>query len=319
MGRNSPVTRDVPARNRSLRSSPATMEVLGRSAPSRDGARRRSGAAAGLPGWGLLVSGRMSTGEEMNRQWVYIDRRFDEFTSGLSNFMAVAEANKHGGFMYCPCVDCKNIVNYAHSSTIHDRLVRNGFMPSYYCWTKHGERGVMMEKNEEHEEDDDSYPMFSEYGDTAEGNEDNEAEDQETPDEPADDDLGRAIADVRRECETEKKRNPSKEIFSELDETFAQGPIFARSFQTEDLTKWGHEAARGWGAPAPAAPTCPRAPRVAPTFRLLKASVAKPPHREPRYGKPYETPPPRIPSRDSGDRLRTRRRGDSSPEDSSSP
>ncbi|KAK1618521.1 hypothetical protein QYE76_024038 [Lolium multiflorum] len=37
--------------------------------------------------------------------------------------------------------------------------------------------------------------------------------------------------------------NPSKEIFSELDETFAQGPIFARSFQkTEDLTKWGHEA-----------------------------------------------------------------------------
>ncbi|KAM0850881.1 hypothetical protein ACQ4PT_052773 [Festuca glaucescens] len=40
------------------------MEVLGRSAPSRDGAGRRSGAAAGLPGWGLLVSGRMSTGEE---------------------------------------------------------------------------------------------------------------------------------------------------------------------------------------------------------------------------------------------------------------
>src|SRR5215203_4790927 len=143
---------------------------------------------------------------QMNRQWMYIDRRFDEFTSGLENFIAVAEANKHGGFMYCPCVDCKNIVNYAHSSLIHSHLLRAGFMPSYYCWTKHGERGVMMEENEEEEEDDDGYPNFPEYDDTAEGNEDNEVEDQEAPDEPADDDLGRAIADARRECETEKER-----------------------------------------------------------------------------------------------------------------
>jgi hypothetical protein len=38
-------------------------------------------------------------------------------------------------------------------------------------------------------------------------------------------------------------RNPSKEIFSELDEINAQGPIFARSFQkTEEGRKWGHEA-----------------------------------------------------------------------------
>ena len=53
-------------------------------------------------------------------------------------------------------------------------------------------------------------------------------------------------------------RNPSKEIFSGLDETFAQGPIFARSFQkTEEITKWGHEAARGvaGAAQALAAPT----------------------------------------------------------------
>ncbi|KAK1661379.1 hypothetical protein QYE76_049538 [Lolium multiflorum] len=140
----------------------------------------------------------------MNRQWMYVDRRFDEFTSGLENFIAVAEANKHGGFMYCPCVDCKNIVNYAHSSTIHGHLLRVGFMPSYYCWTKHGEKGVMMEVNEEEEEEDDSYPMFPEYGDAAD-NEDNEAEDQEAPDEPVDDDLGRAIADARIECETEKE------------------------------------------------------------------------------------------------------------------
>ncbi|KAK1694102.1 hypothetical protein QYE76_010799 [Lolium multiflorum] len=90
--------------------------------------------------------------------------------------------------------------------------------------------------------------------------------------------------------------NPSKEIFSELGETFAQGPIFAEASKTEDLTKWGHEAA-GWRRPKPwPRPTYPWAPRVALalTLRLLKAS--RNPQREPRYGKPYETPP-RIPSR----------------------
>ena len=53
-------------------------------------------------------------------------------------------------------------------------------------------------------------------------------------------------------------RNPSKEIFSELDEINAQGPIFPRSFQkTEESTKWGHEVARRAGGAAPplAAPT----------------------------------------------------------------
>ncbi|KAK1607772.1 hypothetical protein QYE76_031445 [Lolium multiflorum] len=80
----------------------------------------------------------------------------------------------------------------------------------------------------------------------------------------------------------DRTRNPSKEIFSELDETFAQGPIFARSFQkTEDLTKWGHEAARGWPArPSPWPRALPPGPLVWPlalTFRLLKAPVAKPP------------------------------------------
>jgi hypothetical protein len=39
-------------------------------------------------------------------------------------------------------------------------------------------------------------------------------------------------------------RNRSKEIFSELDEINAQGPIFSRRFQkTGGLTKWGHEVA----------------------------------------------------------------------------
>jgi hypothetical protein len=37
-------------------------------------------------------------------------------------------------------------------------------MPNYNVWTKHGERGVIMEDNEE-EGDDDNYPGFPEYGD----------------------------------------------------------------------------------------------------------------------------------------------------------
>ena len=46
-------------------------------------------------------------------------------------------------------------------------------------------------------------------------------------------------------------RNPSKEIFSELDEINAQGPILPRSFQkTEEKTKWGHGATTRQGGAA---------------------------------------------------------------------
>ena len=54
-------------------------------------------------------------------------------------------------------------------------------------------------------------------------------------------------------------RNPTKEIFSELDEINSQGLIFPRSFQkTEGDTKWGHEVAthQGGAAQALAAPAC---------------------------------------------------------------
>ncbi|KAK1616363.1 hypothetical protein QYE76_021880 [Lolium multiflorum] len=96
--------------------------------------------------------------------------------------------------------------DYSSSRTLHTQLIQSGFMHIYNCWTKQGEKEVMMEDNEEEEEeedddDDDTYPMFLEYGDTATG----EAEDQEALDDPADD-LGWAIADAKRECETEKER-----------------------------------------------------------------------------------------------------------------
>ena len=73
-------------------------------------------------------------------------------------------------------------------------------MYGYNCWTKHGERGVIFKDNEE-EEDDDNYPRFPEYDGTIMGK---EAE-EETPDEPADD-LGRALADAKRNCASEKEK-----------------------------------------------------------------------------------------------------------------
>ncbi|KAK1627238.1 hypothetical protein QYE76_001553 [Lolium multiflorum] len=88
-------------------------------------------------------------------------------------------------------------------------LLRHGFMPSYNCWTKHGERGVIMEEDEEGDDFiDESY--LAHFGDTfmedAEGEGEGEGEgEEEARDEPVDD-LGRTIADARRRCETEKER-----------------------------------------------------------------------------------------------------------------
>ena len=101
-----------------------------------------------------------------------IDRRTSEFMACLKKFLDVAETNRVNNFMPCPRVDCRNVTEYSKRFTLHSHLVRKGFMPSYYCWTKHGERGVMMEDNEE-EEDDDSYPM------SPEGNSDTTMEDNE--------------------------------------------------------------------------------------------------------------------------------------------
>jgi hypothetical protein len=77
----------------------------------------------------------------------------------------------------------------------------------YNVWTKHEERGVMMEDGDEEENDDDNYrSMFPEYADTAmEDNEDKGQGEERAPDEPADD-LGRVISDARRGCDIEKER-----------------------------------------------------------------------------------------------------------------
>ena len=102
---------------------------------------------------------------QMNRQWIYGDRLCDEFITGLNDFLAVANANKKGGFVICPCAGCKNQKGYSSSREVHLHLLRHGFMPSYNCWTKHGERGVIMEEDEEGDDFiDESY--LAHFGDT---------------------------------------------------------------------------------------------------------------------------------------------------------
>jgi hypothetical protein len=44
---------------------------------------------------------------------------------------------------------CKNEKDYSSIKSLHDQLLKWGFMPNYYVWMKHGERGVIMEDDEE--------------------------------------------------------------------------------------------------------------------------------------------------------------------------
>ena len=101
---------------------------------------------------------------------MYGDRRSAAYREGVRSFRLAAEANKRrDGIMLCPCVECRNEKDHTSSRVIQSHLLWSGFMSGYNFWTKHGERGVMMEYMSE-EEDDDNYPMFSEDGDhTARG------------------------------------------------------------------------------------------------------------------------------------------------------
>ena len=100
---------------------------------------------------------------------MYSDRRGLDFINGMHSFLRVANDNKpSSGYILCPCRVCKNKRDYSTSRTIHVHLIEHGFMSCYNCWTKHGERGFMMEENEE-EEDNDTYPTFTADGDTPMG------------------------------------------------------------------------------------------------------------------------------------------------------
>ena len=85
---------------------------------------------------------------QMSRQWMYMaDRHSKEFIDGVHEFIEAAEKYKYGGFVRCPCKFCKNEKNYSSSRTIHSHLFNSDFMPNYYVWTKHDERGIVLDNN----------------------------------------------------------------------------------------------------------------------------------------------------------------------------
>lgn len=92
-----------------------------------------------------------------------VDRCSNEFIDGLHYFLVVAEANKQNAFMCCPCVNCQNKMDYSSSKILHNHIFANGFMPKYVCWTKHGEKEVIMEDNEE-KDFDDHFPRNAGFG-----------------------------------------------------------------------------------------------------------------------------------------------------------
>jgi hypothetical protein len=169
-----------------------------------------------------MVFGKLNYMMQMNQwQWMYGDRRTSEYIIGLHNFGDVARANIQNGFMCYPCVDYENKKEYSSWKILHSHLLQKGFMPSYNCWTKHGEREVMMEDNEEEENDD----MYPEYSDTAMGEAEDEEigedEDEEASNEPADD-LRRVIVDAYREAESVNEKQKLKDMLEDHKKTCTQ-------------------------------------------------------------------------------------------------
>jgi hypothetical protein len=75
--------------------------------------------------------------------------------------------------------NCKNEKDYSSTRTIHSHLFQNGFLSNYNIWTEHGERGIMLENDEEEEEE--AIPNFVEdysafFEDTTMGEPEEDAE-----------------------------------------------------------------------------------------------------------------------------------------------
>jgi hypothetical protein len=55
---------------------------------------------------------------QMSHPWMYGDRCAAAYREGVHSFRDAAEANKHGGgFMFCPCVECRNEKDHTSSVT----------------------------------------------------------------------------------------------------------------------------------------------------------------------------------------------------------
>jgi hypothetical protein len=87
---------------------------------------------------------------QMSHPWMYGDRRTAAYREGMHSFRDAAEANKHdGGFMFCTCVECQKEKDHTSSRVIQSHLLWSGFISGYNIWTKHGEKEVIIEDNNE--------------------------------------------------------------------------------------------------------------------------------------------------------------------------
>lgn len=80
---------------------------------------------------------------EMNRSWMYGDRRERDFQEGLREFCIAAVEHQRltqEPMIFCPCRDCGNVKRWADINEILDHLYRRGFKPDYEIWYWHGEK-----------------------------------------------------------------------------------------------------------------------------------------------------------------------------------
>ena len=140
----------------------------------------------------------------MDRQWMYnTDRRSQEFIDGHHYFLDVTEANKRNGFMCCPCKYCQNKKDCSSSRILHSHIFAHGFMPNYICWTKHGEKGVIMMEKEEQDCEANFPTGFGAFDDAATME---DAPEREAAEDDPTDDLGQVLRDAREDCESENER-----------------------------------------------------------------------------------------------------------------
>jgi len=143
---------------------------------------------------------------------MYINQRSMEFIDGVHEFIKVAKKHKYDGFVHYPCKICKNEKDYSSSRTIHSHLFSSGFMPNYYIWTKHGEKGIMLDNNEEEE---DTIPDFAaNYGAFFEDTPMGEPE-EDTEGHVVENDLGQMLREAEEVCETENESRDLKRMLED--------------------------------------------------------------------------------------------------------
>jgi hypothetical protein len=75
----------------------------------------------------------------MDRAWMYILVRIDPmYLENVRQF--VEEAKRHANSqnkndIFCPCVDCENIIVWPDSKVVQPHLNKRGFKRNYTIWT----------------------------------------------------------------------------------------------------------------------------------------------------------------------------------------